>query len=127
MVDGGSENNNQQVDSALAEPTVSIRKIIAQKDIHFSNSIIESVNKIVKYRQLYLYDIPDFRSLEKHLDRFVPVYNNIRPHISLGGLTPKEALLGIKLNKEQIRDQFQEAREERIRINRQYSCGICSK
>jgi len=35
--------------------------------------MIEAVNKIVKYRHLYLYDIPDIKSLKKRLDEFVPI------------------------------------------------------
>jgi len=96
IVDGGSENNNSIVDEYISSPFVSIKKIIAQQDIVFSNSMVEAVNKIVKYRSLFLYNIPDIHALQKHLERFVPVYNDIRPHHSLKGLTPSEVLAGLR-------------------------------
>lgn len=95
MVDGGSENNNSEVDGFI-NSVVSIKKIIAQQDIHFSNSMVEAVNKIVKYRSLFLKDITNFEALQKHLKSFVPVYNQVRPHISLKGLTPAEVLSGMR-------------------------------
>ena len=35
-------------------------------------------------------------ALQKHLEYFVPVYNEIRPHCSLKGLTPDEVLSGLR-------------------------------
>jgi len=46
MVDGGSEVNNATIDSYIK--TISVKKIIAQQDVSFSNSMIEAVNKINK-------------------------------------------------------------------------------
>ena len=96
IVDGGSENNNFTVDEYVNSPGISIKKIIAQQDIIFSNSIVEAVNKIVKYRSLFLYNIPDINALQKHLEEFIPVYNEKRPHCSLKGLTPNEVLSGLR-------------------------------
>ncbi len=96
IVDGGSENINSTVDEYINAPGISIKRIIAQQDIIFSNSIVEAVNKIVKYRSLFLHNIPDIIALKKHLEKFVPVYNEIRPHCSLKGLTPSEVLAGLR-------------------------------
>jgi hypothetical protein len=96
IVDGGSENNNSTVDEYINSPGISIKKIIAQHDVIFSNSLVEAVNKIVKYRSLFLHNIPDICALEKHLEKFVPLYNDIRPHCSLKGLTPSEVLAGLR-------------------------------
>lgn len=96
IVDGGSENNNSTVDNYINTPGISILKIIAQQDIIFSNSIVEAVNKIVKYRSLFLQDIPDIHALKTHLEMFIPVYNETRPHCSLKGLTPSEVLAGLR-------------------------------
>ncbi len=83
-------------DEYINSPGISIRKIIAQQDIIFSNSMVEAVNKIVKYRSLFLDSIPDINALQKHLEKFVPVYNEMRPHCSLKGLTPSEVLAGLR-------------------------------
>jgi len=58
--------------------------------------MVEAVNKIVKYRSLFLDSIPDINALEKHLEKFVPVYNEVRPHCSLKGLTSSEVLAGLR-------------------------------
>jgi putative transposase len=80
IVDGGSENNAALINDFLARPGVSIRKIIAQQDITFSNSIIEVDNKLLKYRYLFLSPIPTIKALGKHLDKVIHEYNTIRPH-----------------------------------------------
>jgi len=77
-------------------PGISIKKTIARQDIIFLNNIVEAVNKIVKYRSLFLRDIPDINALQKHLEGFVSVYNATRPHCSLKGLTPEEVLTGLR-------------------------------
>jgi hypothetical protein len=58
--------------------------------------MFEAFNKIVKYRSLYLENIPDIHALQKHLEKFIPVYNDKRPHCSLKGLTPSEVLAGLR-------------------------------
>lgn len=50
ITDGGSEN--------MADSTVPLRHLIAGRDIRFSNSVVEAVNKIIKYSSLYLHRTP---------------------------------------------------------------------
>ncbi|WP_246047781.1 hypothetical protein [Leptospira ilyithenensis] len=52
MTDGGSENKGE-LDGWINRSGVAINKIIAQKDVTFSNSQIEALNKIIKYQFLY--------------------------------------------------------------------------
>jgi len=127
MMDGGSENNNNIVDTFFNDPNISVQRIIAQQDVIFSNSIIEACNKLVKYRWLYLYDIPDFNSLFRYMEKFIPMYNDIRPHYSLKGLTPLEAYTGKTeiMNKEELTLRFEQARKVRVMENRQHKCAVC--
>ena len=125
IVDGGSENNCAIVENFLNQDEVNLKKIIAQQDIHFSNSMVEAVNKVLKYRFLFHNNIPDIASLEKHLNSFIPVYNNIRPHCGIKGLTLKQALNGIKINKEKQRREIKKAIRDRIATNTKYNCGLC--
>jgi len=126
LVDGGSESNNVLVETFLSDEKVPIRKIIAQKDIVFSNSMIESVNKLLKYRYLFNHEIRDIDHLIQHLEYFIPVYNGVRPHISLKGLTPNEVFNGITLNKEELKEQTVIARDKMITENRNSACTVCS-
>jgi len=42
-----------------------INKVVAQKDVIFSNSIIEAVNKRIKYDFLFTTEIKDFKQTVK--------------------------------------------------------------
>jgi putative transposase len=123
MVDGGSEVNNSIVDGYLTYEAVSVHKIVAQQDVLFSNSMIEAVNKIIKYNYLFRTDIPDFDSCNRYLSEFIPNYND-RYHCSLGGLSPNEAYSGIIIDKKQIDYQIISARTRRIIENRKYRCPV---
>jgi putative transposase len=126
IVDGGSENNNSTVDGYINSHGISIKKIIAQQDIHFSNSMVEAVNKIVKYRSLFLSDVSDIHALQKHLGKFVPVYNDIRPHCSLKELTPSEVLDGMHPdNKEQLKSVNLRVNRSKKLLKPEIKCTVC--
>jgi putative transposase len=79
IVDGGSENNNQVVETLLGQ--YPIEKVIALKDIQKSNAMIERVNQLIKYNYLYPKQIQNQTQLINYLRDFViPDYNNKRPH-----------------------------------------------
>ncbi len=125
IVDGGPENNNKTVDKFIYDDIDrAIRKLVAQKDIIFSNSMVEAVNKILKYRFLFQHNIPDYESTIKHLNNFIPIYNQ-RPHSALGGRAPEEVLKGIELNKKEYTMHFKEAQKKRIEENRIVWCENC--
>ncbi len=73
-VDGGIENNNKAVDDYINSDEVSVQKLIAGKDIKFSNSIVEAQNKIIKYRYLFKHDFKDIHELRKLLDWIINNY-----------------------------------------------------
>lgn len=125
LVDGGSENNNQYVDQFIKSQTISIRKLIAGKDIRFSNSMIEAQNKLIKYHYLFKHTFQDLTELKNLLDWIINDYNHMRPHHSLNGLTPYEALQRNELYKNDLKTQIDEARKARKKENQVASCGIC--
>ncbi|HPS56949.1 MAG TPA: integrase core domain-containing protein [Spirochaetota bacterium] len=128
IVDGGSENNNSVVDEYIGSPGISIKKIIAQQDILFSNSMVEAVNKIVKYRSLFLDNIPNIHALQKHMEKFVPVYNDVRPHCSLKGLTPSEVLAGLRPDNPEHLKSVNLRREKTEKVLKQeIKCTVCSE
>lgn len=126
LVEGGTENNNDMVDHYINSESISLQKLVAGKDIHFSNSMVEAQNKIIKYYYLFKHSFQNLDELVKLLAWIIKDYNQLRPHHSLGGLTPFEALSRTPLPQEETRKQLKEARQARIRENTAKSCGICS-
>jgi len=125
IVDGGVENNNNFVDDYIRSKEVSVQKLIAGKDIRFSNSMVEAQNKIIKYYYLFKHDFKDIHELRKLLDWIIPDYQYERPHHSLKGCTPYEVLIGIPLPTEQWQQQIQEAKQLRLPPNAKETCEIC--
>ncbi len=117
LTDAGSEN------AKLTE--VPVKQIIAQKDVRFSNSMVESLNKTVKYQSLYLADLPDIDAVRRRLEAFIPIYNDIRPHCAHGYLTPTEVHNGALPVARRFATQFQAARLRRIQANRRVPCPPC--
>ncbi|WMJ71872.1 hypothetical protein RCC89_01605 [Cytophagaceae bacterium ABcell3] len=115
MTDDGTENTHLNTEAA---------HIIAQKDVFFSNSMVEAVNKHLKYQ--YIFPKGEIESLEKLiflLQNSIDDYNS-KPHGALFGLTPLEVMNGKIPDKHQFSVQIAEAGKERVRINRM-GCGIC--
>ena len=122
IVDGGSENNNSIVHAYL--DTVPIRKLIAQVDVSFSNSLIEAVNKILKYRYLFRIPIPDLEHLHTAVEATILDYND-RPHYALHGLTPNQVYDGQAFDKAAYRERILEAQRRRITENH-HACPPCT-
>lgn len=87
--DGGIENKGI-VDDLLNG--LNIKKVIAQKEVIFSNSMVEAVNKRIKYDFLYWQHFDSFQALELYLPTLLNEYNN-KPHSSLFGFTPQEVFV----------------------------------
>ncbi len=125
LVDGGVENNNNEMESFIQSDEINLRKLIAQKDIRFSNSIVEAQNKLIKYRYLFKQDFRDIQELRKGLEWIVNDYNYNRPHISLFGLTPYEAATGYIVPRDKWYEQIIQAQKYRLVENRKELCRIC--
>jgi putative transposase len=124
IVDGGTENNNKQVETFMERYPV--EKLVALKDILHSNALVESVNKILKYDYLYPKPISNHSQLIRYFEEFIiPDYNRKRPHGALNGLTPEEAYKRKKVNMEQIRLKMKQALKERVCFNRKNECPGC--
>jgi hypothetical protein len=80
------------VDDYIEPQIPSIRKTVVLKNVYFSNSMAETLNKILKYQYLYRQPIYDFNSLETTFQNGVEDYNFQRPHIGINGLPPMKRL-----------------------------------
>ena len=121
MTDDGSENFGQVQVFLQSAENPSLQHIVAQRDVEFSNSMIEAANKNLKYRFLYHKQIPNFSSLCLYTAQAIEDYNS-RPHDVLGGLTPMEVLKGKIINKDLQHLQIQTARNTRIAENKELKC-----
>jgi len=83
LTDGGSENVNSNVSNFLTSQPFLTKHIIAQKDVVFSNSMIEALNKVIKQQFLYPLHILSRNNLEKILAEIVQIYNYDRPQMHL--------------------------------------------
>jgi len=124
MVDDGSENKGD-VNNAIENQEIILNKLIAQKDIHFSNSMVESVNKQMKYGFLYRQELLDFEHVERYLATAVERYNN-RPLKVLSGFTPYEVFHGSIPDKNRFAVQRQQAKILRIAENKATTCDNCA-
>ena len=123
VADGGSENNNQTIDQLIkSTQKPPFLKVIAKKDIEFSNSPIEAINKIAK-RYLRYYKPRTLEELEKVVLIIIEDYNTIRPHGSLKGLTPLESYSNVAPL--DFKPQIKAARLTRIHENRLNRCYKC--
>jgi putative transposase len=123
MVDDGSENKGA-VDDLLKQPKINMKKIIAMIDIMFSNSMVESIIKKMKYQHLFTIPIIDFEHLLAFLPKAVEAYNN-RNHDKLFGCTPLEVLNGTIPNPYLFADELKLASQSRILSNIGLNCNSC--
>jgi len=119
LTDDGTEN--QQLKSILET-----KHLIAQKDIQFSNSMIESVNKVIKHQFLLPLKLQNSHNFIQKLTEIIHLYNHVRPQLILGGNTPSETYDGKTTDLNQYKDHFATAKAERIAKNKNPNCKICT-
>ncbi|MBK8712539.1 MAG: transposase [Niastella sp.] len=121
ITDDGSENHGLAA-KFLSECTKpSIKQLFAQKTITQSNSMIEAVNKSLKYGFLYHQAIPDLHALEKYVPLAIQDREN-RPHDVLNGLTPLEVLNGSLPSSVNFASQTANSIKNRIAANKKENC-----
>ncbi len=124
VVDGGSENNNHIVDLFVKKNN--LQKLIALKDILFSNSMVEAVNKQIKYNWLFRKHIPSIVELQKELTLFFEEHNTIKPLDALKGYTPDEVYFEeVSLTDPPFALEMTQAREQRVIFNKHNACKLC--
>ena len=123
LSDSGSEN----VNTIVSDFTVSkhIKHLIAQKNVSFSNSMIEAIKKIIKHQFLYHKEIPDRSRLASVFEETVSIYNTLRPQMSLKGNTPIQTFEGIPMDFAVYSQRFPSQKTVRIQENRKTKCQIC--
>ena len=123
LVDDGVENKGA-VDEGIINEPLFINKLIAQKDIIFSNSMIEAINKRLKYDFLYTREYTDINELQRNFENVIETMNNL-PRAVLFGLSSDEVFDGAIPNKYLYSPQMYNAKIERKRANLNLSCDEC--
>ena len=63
---------------------------MTEKGDPYENAIAERVNGILKTEWLYDMTLGSYSQAQKAIDRIVYLYNNVRPHESVGNMTPAQ-------------------------------------
>ena len=63
---------------------------MTEKGDPYENAIAERVNGILKTEWLYDMTLGSYSQAQKAIDKIVYLYNNVRPHESVGNMTPAE-------------------------------------
>ena len=123
-MDSGVENINKDV-AALIEANT-IRRVLAQVDIHFSNSLIESWWRQLKHQWLFLNTLDTIATVRKLVEFYVQQHNEHVPHSAFEGQTPDEMYFatGADIPEKLMAAQLI-ARQARRAANLALSCSEC--
>ena len=83
MTDAGSENVNQDVDDELSG--ANLRRVLAQIDVTYSNSMIEAFWRSLKNSWLYLHGLESESELRRLIAIYAQAHNEVIPR-SMGRL-----------------------------------------
>jgi len=126
LVDGGVENFNSAVDQ-LVESGL-LKRVLAQTEITFSNSLIESWWRVVKHQWLYLNTLDTVTTVRNLVAFYIDQHNRHLPHSAFRGQTPDEMYFGTgsKIPKKLEASRIA-ARKSRMDANRAQTCPTCEE
>ena len=123
-MDSGVENINADV-AALIEANT-IKRVLAQVDIHFSNSMIESWWRQLKHQWLFLNTLDSVATVRKLVEFYVQQHNEHVPHSAFEGQTPDEMYFATGADvPEKLKAARLLARHARRETNLARSCSAC--
>ena len=125
LADAGVENANAKIDELIDSGV--LRRVLAQTEIAFSNSMIESWWRSLKHQWLYLNTLDSIASLRGLASFYVEEHNSRLPHSAFHGQTPHEMHFGTGSHvPHEIELRRSTAREARLKVNRAMSCENCA-
>jgi len=124
VMDSGVENINASMNE-LIESGI-IKRVLAQVDVTYSNSMIESWWRALKHQWLYLHSLDTIETARKLVSFYVSEHNTHIPHYAFKGQTPDEMYFSTGADvPEQLRLATLNARKLRREANLQISCSRC--
>jgi putative transposase len=122
--DSGVENVNGEVDDLLS--LGKLRRVLAQVEVSFSNSMIEAFWRSLKSNWIYINQLDSFAALGRLVAFYVAEHNTALPHAAFHGQTPDEIYFGRGDHvPEQLAEARHLARQARLETNRKLSCEEC--
>jgi len=124
VADAGVENVNAGVDGLIESGLLC--RVLALKDVTFSNSMIEAWWRTLKHHWLYLNTLDTIESVNRLTAFYVEAHNSEIPHSAFRGQTPDEMYYGRgKDIPMQLETAKIHARAARLARNRSMSCRLC--
>jgi hypothetical protein len=124
VTDGGVENVNGGVDELVALHL--LRRVVALKDVTFSNSTVEAWWRALKHQWLDLNTLDSCVAVRRLVAFYVASHNSDIPHSAFRGQTPDEMYCGRGGEiPERVEAARQQARSMRAQANRKVSCQQC--
>ncbi len=88
VADAGVENVNSEVDGLIESGLLC--RVLAQRDVTFSNSLIEAWWRTLKHQWLFLNTLDSMASVTRLVAFYVEAHNGEIPHSAFRGQTPDE-------------------------------------
>ncbi len=122
--DSGSDNVNRPVDDELEG--IDLERVLAQIDITYSNSMIETFWRSLKHSWLYLHGLETESELRRLIAFYVESHNEVMPHPAFQGQTSNEMFFGTRdAVVSRLASARVQAQAERLARNRSLGCGFC--
>ena len=124
VADSGGANVNGAVDALLGLGR--LRRVLAQVEVDFSNSMIEAFWRSMKHNWLFLNQLDTPAAVEHLVAFYVTEHNSVMPHAAFNGQTPDEVYFGTGDQvAAQLAQRRTEARQARLAANRMVACAQC--
>lgn len=125
VADGGSENVNGDVDELIKSGV--LRRVLAQTEVRFSNSMIEAWWRSLKHSWLLLHSLDTVARGRSLVAFYVEQHNRTIPHSAFRGQTPDEMFAGKGAAvPDQLARARAAARRARLAENRAKGCAVCA-
>ena len=103
-----------------------LSRVLALRDVTFSNSMIEAWWRTLKHQWLYFNTLDNVATVRRLVAFYVAAHNSEIPHSAFRGQTPDEMSHGRGHGvAEHLEDAKKRARAARLQANRTTSCGLC--